>query len=102
MPNAPRPTLIGVAPPKAGSAPGPTRSLTPTGRYRLRTVEVRETGAPSAVDRKLRATADEAGKGYDLDARAIAKTMVRHYGDEAEMVLKRVALFLDEARKAKR
>ena len=35
-PLVPRPTLIGVAPPKAGSAPEPTRSLTPTGRYRLK------------------------------------------------------------------
>ncbi len=32
----PRPTLLGVAPPRAGSAPEPTRSLTPTGRYRVK------------------------------------------------------------------
>lgn len=32
---APHLTLIGVAPPRAGSAPKPTRSLTPTGRYRF-------------------------------------------------------------------
>lgn len=38
--SAPRPTIIGVAPPRAGSAPGPTRSLTPTGRYRLKAVSV--------------------------------------------------------------
>lgn len=65
---------------------------------------VAETGAPAAVDRALRKNADEAGarKGYDLDARAIARVMVRHYGDEAEAVLKRVAMFLDEARRAKR
>lgn len=31
-----KPTIIGVAPPKAGSAPEPTRSLTPTGRYRFK------------------------------------------------------------------
>jgi|WetSurMetagenome_2_1015567.scaffolds.fasta_scaffold99834_4 hypothetical protein len=30
-----RPTVIGIAPPKSGSAPEPTRSLTPTGRYRF-------------------------------------------------------------------
>lgn len=61
-------------------------------------------GGPSAVDRALRKSADEAGsrKGYDLDARAVARVMVRHYGDEAEAVLKRVAMFLDEARRAKR
>lgn len=34
-PHIPRPTIIGVAPLKAGSAPEPTRSLTPTGRYRM-------------------------------------------------------------------
>ena len=55
-----------------------------------------------AIDRKLHATADAAGKGYDLDARAIAKVLVRHYGDEAEIILKRVAQFLDEARREKR
>lgn len=60
--------------------------------------------AALAIDRKLRSTADaaSAGKGYDLDARAIAKVLVRHYGDESEAVLKRAAQFLDEARKAKR
>jgi hypothetical protein len=36
-PIPPRPTtIIGVAPPRAGSAPEPTRSLTPTGRYQLK------------------------------------------------------------------
>jgi hypothetical protein len=58
--------------------------------------------AAPAIDRKLRATADVAGKGYDLDAEAIAKVLVRHYGDEAEAVLKRTMVFLDEARRAKR
>lgn len=58
--------------------------------------------AALAIDRKLHATAPAAGKGYDLDALAIAKVLVRHYGDEAEAVLKRVAMFLDEARRAKR
>lgn len=60
------------------------------------------TGAPAAVDRALKKTAPEAGKGYDLDARAIAKVLVRHYGDEAEAVLARVQMFLDEARRTKR
>lgn len=94
---ASRPTIIGVAPPRAGSAPEPTRSLTPTGRYRLKLE-----GAPAALDRKLRSTADEAGKSYDPDARAIAAVLVRHYGDESEAVLKRAAQFLDDARKGKR
>jgi hypothetical protein len=61
-----------------------------------------ETGGPLAVDRVLRKNADAAGKGYDLDARAIAKVLVRHYGDEAEIILKRVGLFIDEARREKR
>lgn len=34
--NRPNPTIIGVAPPKSGSAPEPTRNLTPTGRYRFK------------------------------------------------------------------
>jgi len=58
--------------------------------------------AAAAIDRKLRASADEAGKGYDLDARAIAKVLVRHYGDEAEAVLARARQFLNEARRTKR
>ena len=58
--------------------------------------------AALALDRKLHATSNETAKGYDLDARAIAKVLVRHFGDEAEAVLKRAAQFLDEARKAKR
>lgn len=58
--------------------------------------------AAAAVDRALRKNADAVGRGYDLDARAIAKVLVRHYGDEAEAVLARAEAFLDEARKAKR
>lgn len=58
--------------------------------------------AAMAINRKLHATSSTAGKGYDVDARAIAAVMVRHYGDEAEAVLKRAAVFLDDARKAKR
>jgi hypothetical protein len=40
-------TLLGVAPPKSGSAPEPTRNLTPTGRYRLKPTSV-ETVRPLA------------------------------------------------------
>jgi len=60
--------------------------------------------AAAAIDRVLRKNAFEAStrKGYDLDARAIAKVLVRHYGDEAEAVLKRATMFLDEVRRAKR
>jgi hypothetical protein len=57
------------------------------------------------VDRALRKNADAAGsrKGYDLDAEAIARVLVRHYGDEAEAVLKRaIQLLDDEARRTKR
>jgi len=56
----------------------------------------------AALDRALKKTTPEVGKGYDLDARAIAKVLVRHYGDEAEAVLKRAKEFLDEARRVKR
>ncbi len=55
-----------------------------------------------AIDRALRKTADEPCASYDTDARAIARVLVRHYGDEAEAVLKRAAEFLDEARRMKR
>ena len=41
-----RPTVLGLAPPKSGSAPAPTRSLTPTGRYRVNTPSF-ETVKPS-------------------------------------------------------
>jgi hypothetical protein len=54
--------------------------------------------AAAAIDRKLRASADGAGRGYDLDARAIARVLVRHYGDEAEAVLKRALMLLDNVR----
>ncbi len=40
-------TVLGLAPPSAGSAPAPTRSLTPTGRYRLKMASV-ETVKPLA------------------------------------------------------
>jgi len=60
--------------------------------------------AAAAIDRTLRKTADAAGsrKGYDIDAEAIARVLVRHYGDEAEAVLKRATMFLDSVRRAKR
>lgn len=58
--------------------------------------------AALAIDRKLRTTADAAGKGYDLDAEAIAHVLVRHYGDEAEAVLRRVAEWLPAAQRTKR
>lgn len=57
---------------------------------------------PSAVDRALRKNSGVVVKNYDPDALAIAKVLVRHYGDEAEAVLKRAGLFLGEARRAKR
>lgn len=59
-----------------------------------------QTGAPAAVDRALRKNADAAS--YDLDAEAIAKVLVRHYGDEAEAVLARVVEWLPVTRRTKR
>ncbi len=59
-------------------------------------------GTSAALDRALRKTADKPCASYDLDARAIARVLVRHYGDEAEAVLERAAEFLDEARRTKR
>jgi hypothetical protein len=60
--------------------------------------------AALAIDRVLKKNADVAGsrQGYDLDAEAIAKVLVRHYGDEAEAVLSRAVQFLDDARRPKR
>jgi hypothetical protein len=60
--------------------------------------------AALAIDRKLNKTSaeDSTRKGYDFDALAIARVLVRHYGDEAEAVLEKAAQFLDEARRAKR
>jgi hypothetical protein len=75
------------------------------GRYSGRSLEVdtaRAPAGPSAVDRALRKNSGVMAKNYDSDALAIAKVLVRHYGDEAEAVLKRVGPFLDEARKGKR
>ena len=60
--------------------------------------------AAAAVDRQLRKNTEVMAKArsYDPDAHAIAKVLVRHYGDEAEAVLKRAIAFLDEAQRAKR
>lgn len=66
--------------------------------------EAPRTGAPAAVDRALRKNTEAASsrKGYDLDAQAIAKVLVRHYGDEAEAVLKRAVEWLPAAQRTKR
>jgi hypothetical protein len=68
------------------------------------TEHLRAPGAPSALDRALKKNAPQASakKGYDLDAEAIAKVLVRHYGDEAEAVLDRTRLLLDNVRRTKR
>lgn len=46
------PTVIGVAPLAAGSAPAPTRSQTPTGRYRFVASESASefVGSPQSID----------------------------------------------------
>ena len=56
------------------------------------------------LDRTLRKTAGQAGKTYDQDAWAIARVLVRHYGDEAEAVLKLIlaAGMLEDERRVKR
>lgn len=62
--------------------------------------------AAKKIDRALEESAEAvtaAGKkGYDIDAQAIAAIMARHYGDEAEAVLDRTKLFLDDARAARK
>ena len=60
--------------------------------------------AAAKVDRTLRKNAPEASTrvGYDLDAEAIARVLVRHYGDEADAVLKQVLARLADVRRAKR
>lgn len=60
--------------------------------------------AALAIDRVFKKNTAEAGtrKGYDLDAEAIAKVLVRHYGDEAEAVLKRAMERLPAVRRTKR
>ena len=62
----------------------------------------RTPAGPSAVDRALRKNSGVVAKNYDLDAEAIARVLVRHYGDEAESVLKRASEWLPAARRMKR
>lgn len=70
-----------------------------SGRYRM----VANNGGPAAVDRALRKTAgDDTVRGYDGDAEAIAKVLVRHYGDEADAVLRRVLERLGDVGRVKR
>lgn len=57
--------------------------------------------AAPAIDRALRKLA-EAPKTYDIDAEAIAKVLVKHYGDEAEDVLGRAIEWLPVVRRTKR
>lgn len=57
-------------------------------------------GGAAAVDRALRKNTPSAS--YQSDAEAIAKVMVRHYGDEAEAVLALAIKTLPVVRKAKR
>ncbi len=61
------------------------------------------TAAPK-IDRTLRKNAPEASArvGYDLDAEAIARVLVRHYGDEADAVLKQALARLADVRRTKR
>lgn len=63
---------------------------------------VEPTGTPAAVDRTLKKNSRDDMRGYDTDAQAIAKVLVRHYGDEADAVLKRAIELLGEARRTKR
>jgi hypothetical protein len=70
----------------------------PNGRYS----GVEPTGTPAAVDRALKKNSRDDMRGYDTDAHAIAKVLVRHYGDEADAVLKRTLELLGDARRTKR
>lgn len=70
----------------------------PDGRYS----GVEPTGTPAAVDRALKKNARDDMRGYDVDAQAIAKVLVRHYGDEADAVLRRAIELLGEVRRTKR
>lgn len=60
--------------------------------------------AAPKIDRTLRKNAPEASTrvGYDLDAQAIARVLVRHYGDEADAVLKQALARLADVRRTKR
>lgn len=53
-----------------------------------------------AVDRILKSTAS-ASASYDTDARAVARVLVRHYGDEAEAIVDRLPTFIEHARAEK-
>jgi len=50
-----------------------------------------------AVDRALKSTAD-ASSSYDTDALAVARVLVRHYGDEADAIVDRLPSCLVHAR----
>lgn len=54
--------------------------------------------AAGGIDRALKKTAGETMTSYDADARAIARVLSRHYGDEAQAVLDRARHFLDGGR----
>ena len=73
----------------------------PNGRYSGVDPEER-TGAPAAVDRALKKTSGVELKSYDVDAHAIARVLIRHYGDEADAVLKRTLALIGDAQRAKR
>lgn len=60
-----------------------------------------KSGGPPAVDRVLKKNASDDMKNYDTDAHAIAKVLVRHYGDEADAVLRRTIELLSEVRRTK-
>lgn len=63
---------------------------------------MRRTG--KKIDKALEANTEAASatRSYDLDAQAIAKVLVKHYGDEAEAVLARAAEFCEGSRRTKR
>ena len=71
---------------------------------RIRSVRPPMSAAAPKIDRTLRKNAPEASTrvGYDLDAQAIARVLVRHYGDEADAVLKQALARLADVRRAKR
>jgi len=53
-----------------------------------------------AVDRILKATACVSAS-YDTDARAVARVLVRHFGDEAEAIVDRLPTFIEHVRHEK-
>jgi hypothetical protein len=61
-----------------------------------------KTGGPAAVDRALKKNARDDAKSYEPDAQAIAKVLVRHYGDEADAVMRLALERLSDVRKTKR